>query len=132
MSEKILVVDDEAPVRDLLSDLFKKEGFLPETCSSGEEALEALKKDSFDVVLLDIKLGGINGLDVLQKIRAQYPELPVVMITGFGFDEELICKSKQFGCCGYIGKNMPVPQIIFTFKQFIKESKEKPDKKAVK
>ena len=125
MLYKILVVDDEAPVRDLLEDLFKKEDCLPITCGSGEEALDILKKETFDVVLLDIKLSGMSGLELLKDIREKYANLPVVMITGFGFDEELICKSKQFGCCGYIGKNMPVDQIIVTFKQFVKEAKER-------
>lgn len=125
MLYKILVVDDEVPVRDLLGDLFKKENYLPFTCGSGEEALEVLKKEAFDVVLLDIKLGGMSGLELLKEIRAKFANLPVVMITGFGYDEELISKSKQFGCCGYIGKNMPVDQIISTFKQFVKESKER-------
>ena len=125
MLYKILVVDDEAPVRDLLVDLFKKEDCLSIACGSGEEALAILKKEAFDVVLLDIKLSGIGGLEVLKDIRDNYASLPVVMITGFGFDEELIGKSKQFGCCGYIGKNMPVAQIIVTFKQFVKEAKER-------
>lgn len=125
MLYKILVVDDEAPVRDLLSDLFKEEDCHPVTCSSGEEALAALTKETFDVVLLDIKLSGMNGLEVLKNIREKYKDLPVVMITGFGFDEELIGKSKQFGCSGYIGKNMPVAQILVTFKQFVKEAKER-------
>ncbi|HNW39821.1 MAG TPA: response regulator [Candidatus Omnitrophota bacterium] len=125
MLYKILVVDDEPPVRDLLEDLFKKEDCVPVTCGSGEEALALLKKETFDVVLLDIKLSGISGLDVLKDIREKYSDLPVVMITGFGFDEELIGKSKQFGCCGYIGKNMPVAEIIVTFKKFVKEAKER-------
>ena len=125
MLYKILVVDDEAPVRDLLEDLLKKEDCLPITCGSGEEALAILKKETFDVVLLDIKLPGMGGLEVLKDISEKYAHLPVVMITGFGFDEELVAKSKQFGCCGYIGKNMPVAQIIVTFKQFVKEAKEK-------
>ena len=125
MLYKILIVDDEAPVRELLGDLFKKEDCSSVGCGSGEEALEELKKESFDVVLLDIKLPGMSGLEVLKEIRHKYPDLPVVMITGFGFDEELIVKSKQFGCCGYIGKNMPVAQIIVTFKQFVKEAKGK-------
>ena len=125
MLYKILVVDDEAPVRDLLEDLFKKEDCLPITCASGEEALAILKKEIFDVVLLDINLSGMSGLELLKDIRQGYAYLPVVMITGFGFDEELIGKSKQFGCCGYIGKNMPVDQIIVTFKQFVKEAKER-------
>ncbi len=125
MLYKILIVDDEMPVSDLLKDLLKKEDCLPVTCGSGEEALAILKNETFDVVLLDIKLPGMSGLEVLKEIRLRYASLPVVMITGFGFDEELIDKSKQFGCCGYIGKNMPVAQIIVTFKQFVKEAKEK-------
>ena len=125
MLYKILVIDDEAPVRDLLEDLLKREDCLVIACGSGEEALAILKKETFDVVLLDIKLSGMSGLEILKDIREKYTNLPVVMITGFGFDEELIGKSKQFGCCGYIGKNMPVAQIIATFKQFVKEAKER-------
>jgi len=122
---KILVVDDEAPVRELLEDLFKKEDCVSVSCGSGEEALTILEKETFDVVLLDIKLPGMSGLELLKEIKIKYGNLPVVMITGFGFDEELICKSKQFGCCGYIGKNMPIAQIIVTFKQFVKDAKER-------
>ena len=125
MLYKILVIDDEAPVRDLLKDLFKKEDCLTVTCGGGEEALKILNREIFDVVLLDIKLSGMSGLELLKEIRQRHANLPVVMITGFGFDEELICKSKQFGCCGYIGKNMPVNQIIATFKKIVKEAKER-------
>ena len=87
--------------------------------------MEILKKESFDVVLLDIKLPGMSGLEVLKNIREKNKNLPVVMITGFGFDEELIAKTKEFGCSGYIGKNMPVSQIIITFKEFVKKAKER-------
>ena len=125
MLYKILIVDDEAPVRDLFVDLFKKEDCQTVACPSGEEALTILAKDVFDVVLLDIKLPGMSGLEVLKNIREKYKSLPVIMITGFGFDEDLIAKSKQFGCSGYIGKNMPVAQIIITFKQFVKNAKER-------
>jgi len=125
MLYKILIVDDEPPVRDLFEDLFKKEDCQTITCASGEEALAHLKKDVFDVVLLDIKLPGMSGLEVLKNIRDTHKDLPVVMITGFGFDEDLIAKSKQFGCSGYIGKNMPIAQIIVTFKQFVKNAKDK-------
>jgi two-component system response regulator (stage 0 sporulation protein F) len=125
MLYKILIVDDEATVRDLFVDLFKKEDCESKACATGEQALEILKKESFDVVLLDIKLPGISGLEVLKNIRDTNSDLPVVMITGFGYDEELIAKTKQFGCSGYIGKNMPVSQIIITFKQFVKTAKER-------
>ncbi|MDP2927471.1 MAG: response regulator [Candidatus Omnitrophota bacterium] len=125
MLYKVLVVDDESAVRDLLRDFLKKEDCLSITCRSGEEALAILKKETFDAVLLDIKLSGMSGLEVLKEIRKNYANLPVVMITGFGFDEELIYKSKQLGCSGFIGKNIPMTQIIVTFKQFVKEAKGK-------
>ncbi|MDD5561393.1 MAG: response regulator [Candidatus Omnitrophica bacterium] len=123
MAHKVLVVDDELPVRDLLNDLLKRESYIVTVCPSGEEALELLKKDSFDVVLLDIKLPGISGLEVLKNIRDTNKGLAVIMITGFGYNEDLICKTKEFGCSGYIGKNMPVAQIITTFKQIVKGAK---------
>ena len=123
MSYKVLVVDDEAPVRDLLNDLLKREDCVVTLCATGEEALDLLKNNTFDVVLLDIKLPGISGLEVLKNIRDTNRILLVIMITGFGYNEDLISKSKEFGCSGYIGKNMPVAQIISTFKEFAKITK---------
>lgn len=125
MAHKVLIIDDETPVRDLFSDLLKREGCLPIGCSNREEALEKLSQENFDIVLLDIKLQEISGLEVLKDIRDIYKDLPVVMITGFGYNEDLIAKAKQFGCSGYIGKNMSIPQIISSFKQFVKNAKEK-------
>jgi len=124
MSYKVLVVDDEAPVRDLFSDLLKKERCTVKCVSSGEESLDVIKEEDFDIVLLDIKLGGISGLETLKKIKDIKPNLIVIMITGFGYDESLIAKSKEYGCSGYIGKNMPISQIMSNFKLFAKTAQE--------
>ena len=128
MVYKVLVVDDEAPVRDLFNDLLKKEKCLVQCVSSGEESLEVIQKEDFDIVLLDIKLGGISGLETLKKIRETKPNLTVVMITGFGYDENLITQSKELGCDGYIGKNMPISQIINNFRLFVKMAQERTKK----
>jgi len=125
MPQKILVVDDEAPVREMLNDLLKKEGYRVFTVSSGEDALESVGKEDFDAILLDVKLGGIGGLETLKKIKDKKPDTIVIMITGFGYDEELVTKSNEYGCCGFIAKNASIPQIISCFKSFIKEAKEK-------
>jgi len=124
MPYKVLVVDDEAPVRDLFSDLLKKERCTVKCASSGEESLDIIKEEDFDIVLLDIKLGGISGLEALKKIKDIKPNLIVIMITGFGYDESLIAKSKEYGCSGYIGKNMPISQIMSNFKLFAKTAQE--------
>jgi len=128
MSYKVLVVDDEEPVRRLLEDLLKKEKCTVKFATSGEEALDIIGKEDFEVVLLDIKLPGISGLDTLKKIKERKPYLIVIMITGFGYNEELIAKSKELGCSGYIGKDMPISQIISNFKLFAKTARDKAKK----
>ncbi|MFA5096505.1 MAG: response regulator [Candidatus Omnitrophota bacterium] len=125
MHGKILVVDDEAPVRDMFKELLKKQKFQVRAVSTGEEALEAIAGEDFEAILLDVKLGGMSGLETLREIKKQKPEMIVIMITGFGYDEELIAKSNEYGCSGYIGKNASISQIIHCFKSFIKDAKEK-------
>ncbi len=125
MSYKILVVDDEVAVRETLCDLLQNEECFASSCSSGEEALVFLAKQECDIVLLDIKLAEASGLEVLKNIRQIYKELPVVMITGFGYDEDLIAKSRQLGCSGYVGKNMSAAKIITIIKQFVKNAQDK-------
>ena len=121
---KVLVVDDEAPVREMFEELLKKENYRISSVATGEEALEIVKKEDFDVVLLDIKLPGISGIEALKKLKDLKPNLIIIMITGFGYDDNLIAKSKEYGCSGYIGKNMPISQIMSNFKLFIKNAKE--------
>lgn len=117
---KVLIVDDEEPVRDLFKDLLEREGYAVKSAGSGEEALELINQDNFEVVLLDIKLPGISGLETLKRIKGINENLIVIMITGFGYDEELISQSKEYGCSGYIGKNISPSEIISNFKLFVK------------
>lgn len=125
MAGKILVVDDEAPVRDMFKDLLRNEGYQTQTVATGEEALEAIDKDDFEAVLLDVKLGQMSGLETLKKIKEKKPSTIVIMITGFGYDEQLVTKSNEYGCSGYIAKNASISRIIHCFKTFIKDAKEK-------
>lgn len=125
MLYKVLVVDDESAVRELFCDLLLEEDCQVKSASTGEEAMEMVAREDFDVLLLDIKLPGMSGLEVLRKIKESKPDIAVIMITGFGYDESLIAKSRDYGCSGYIGKNMPIAQIINSFKDFARMSKEK-------
>lgn len=125
MSYKILVIDDEEPVRELFRDLLHDEDWQTVCVAGGEEALEVIKKEDFDLVLLDIKLTGMNGFDVLKKIKEIKPSLEVAMLTGFGYVEELVDLAEQCGSCGYISKNLPVAQIMDNIKVFAKAAREK-------
>ena len=83
-STKILIVDDELVMRESLAGWLERDGHIIETAESGEEALAKLKATRFDILLVDIKMEGISGLEVLKRVKADDPDIEIVMITAFG------------------------------------------------
>ena len=81
---KILIVDDELIMRESLAGWLERDGHAVQTAASGEEALEKVKDTQFDIFLVDIKMEGISGLDVLRSVRETDPDADVVMITAYG------------------------------------------------
>ncbi|NQT89678.1 MAG: response regulator [Candidatus Omnitrophica bacterium] len=113
---KILVVDDETDALELFKDLFASKGYEVECAPGGMEALALVEKSNIDVVLLDINMPVIDGIETLAKLKQKKPDLPVVMLTAYGYDEELVNKALGLGASGYISKNLPLAQIVHTFK----------------
>ena len=87
---KILVIDDEAGIRESLEVLLTLEGYRVEMAIDGEEGLAMLEQRSYDLVLLDLALPGQTGLELLPQIHERYPELPVVMITAYGTVDNVV------------------------------------------
>jgi DNA-binding NtrC family response regulator len=83
-SAKILIVDDELIMRESLAGWLERDGHEIQTALSGEEALKKCKDTRFDILLVDIKMEGMNGLDVLKQVRESDPDVDVVMITAYG------------------------------------------------
>ena len=83
-STKIFIVDDELVMRKSLSGWLERDGYEVDTAESGEEAIEKLKKTRFDLLLVDIKMEGISGLDVLKHVMENDPDVAVIMITAYG------------------------------------------------
>jgi DNA-binding NtrC family response regulator len=81
---RILIVDDEVIMRESLSGWLARDGHDVETAASGEEALEKLQRSRFDILLVDIKMEGISGLEVLRKVKENDPDVAIVMITAYG------------------------------------------------
>ncbi len=81
--QKIMVIDDEKIVGDMAKLALEQDGFYVETFLNGEPALERLKKEKFDVVVTDLKMKGIDGMEVLKMVRSLYPKTQVIMITAF-------------------------------------------------
>jgi len=84
---RILVVDDEETMLQSLSKLLTLMGFETETADSGEKALDVLRQQTVDVVITDINMPGMSGMELLKRVKKKDPHLPVIIITGFGIDQ---------------------------------------------
>ena len=99
----ILLIDDEAIALANLSHVFEKEGYRVTTCKDGESGLAEMQKHAFDLVLTDLRMPGIDGMDVLRHIRETTPEVPVIMITGHASLDSAVDAMKA-GAYHYISK----------------------------
>jgi len=99
----ILVIDDEESMRDSCQQTLSRSGYYVETAENGGKGLEILKKTSYDLVILDLKMPGLNGLEVLEKIKEDDPEIVVVVITGHATIESAVEAMKK-GAYDFIPK----------------------------
>src|SRR5215831_1837670 len=99
----VLIVDDEAEIRESLETLLELEGYEAETAASGEEGLTKLGEHPFDLVLLDLALPDRNGIDLLPEIRAFDPQISVIMITAYGTVEDAV-RAMQSGATNFLQK----------------------------
>ncbi|MCG2829419.1 MAG: response regulator, partial [Desulfobacteraceae bacterium] len=90
MFPSILIVDDELSILQSLSGLLADEGFEVKTASNGYEGLKIVEEESPDLVLLDIWMPGIDGIETLKEIKKNYPTIPVIIITGHGTIETAV------------------------------------------
>lgn len=106
----VLVVDDEAVIREGLRRILEKEGFHVETSASGQIALERMQEENFGLVISDLKMPGMSGMEVLKAIKILQPEVPVIIITGFSTVDTAVEAMKN-GAFDYIAKPFTPDQI---------------------
>jgi DNA-binding NtrC family response regulator len=110
--QKLLIVDDEEDVRDFAANFFRKRKLDVNTAGSGEEALETLKTNRPDLVLLDIRMGGITGVQTLAEIKKIDRNIKVVMVTGTRPEEnECYNECISLGACGYVHKPLELKEL---------------------
>lgn len=114
MSE-ILIIDDEKAIRKTLSEILSYEGYKIEEASDGEEGLKKFKEKNFDVVLCDIKMPKIDGLEFLERAREAHPDIPVIMISGHGNIDTAVEAVKK-GAYDYISKPPDLNRLLITIR----------------
>ncbi|HEX7190561.1 MAG TPA: sigma-54 dependent transcriptional regulator [Thermoanaerobaculia bacterium] len=119
-SLRVMIVDDEEVLRDVLEVVLRREGFDVVLAASGEEALNLLDGDEVDLVILDVMLPGISGIDTLRAIRIANPTLPVVVITAFSSIDGAI-EAMKFGAFHYIPKPFKNEEVVLTVNKALEQ-----------
>ncbi|HSO19370.1 MAG TPA: sigma-54 dependent transcriptional regulator [Desulfosarcina sp.] len=138
----ILIIDDDDQLRISFERLMKEEGYRVVTAASGEAGIRMLSASSPDLVVLDVRLPGINGLETFRQIHRIEPKLPVIIMTAYGTTETAI-EATKMGAFDYVIKPFDIPQMLTTIRQALEagrfmrspvdmgESSEKPQGEAI-
>lgn len=124
MEIRILVVDDELSMREFLAILLEREGYVVDQAESAETALDFLEADSYDLVISDVQMPGLDGIQLLGKIKESTPETAVLMMTAFSTAEQAV-EAMKIGAYDYIAKPFKVEEV----KILVRNALEKRDLK---
>lgn len=130
---KILIVEDEQAIRRVLKNILEDENksYQISEAENGKQAIEAASKETFDLVLCDIKMPVMDGQEVLEKLRADYPETPVVMISGHG-DLETAVDCMRMGAYDYISKPPDLNRLLNTVRNALDRNELAKENKVLK
>jgi two-component system nitrogen regulation response regulator NtrX len=117
---QILIVDDEAGVRSALSGVLRDEGYGVEAVESGEACLDRVLRNSYDVIVLDIWLPGMDGLATLQKLQERHVEAPVIMISGHGNIESAV-RAIKMGAFDFVEKPLSLDKTVLVVSNAVKQ-----------
>ncbi len=118
----IMIVDDEKVVRESFLHWFEKIGHRVEAAASGIEALDKLAQAPFEVMFVDIKMPGMNGIELLEKVKSEYPDTTVVIITAYGSIESSV-KAMQMGAADYLLKPFKPDQLTLVMEKIAQQKK---------
>ncbi|MEW5945614.1 MAG: sigma-54 dependent transcriptional regulator [bacterium] len=121
-AHKVLVVDDEENMRFFLREALSRENYEVALAASGEEALRLLRADGFGAVILDIRMSRIGGMEVLEEIKKEKPELPVIMMTAYG-SKKVAMETLRKGAYDYFTKPFDVDEMRVVVKRAVEKQK---------
>jgi len=118
--ERLLIVDDDRAQAETLARVLRLDGYATEVAVSGAEALEALARGRFDLLLTDLKMPGMDGLELFRRARAAHPDLPVIVVTAHGTIETAIAAIRE-GVRDFVQKPIYAEELVHRFRQVFAE-----------
>lgn len=111
MAKKILLVDDQMGIRRLLGEVFTSEGYHVATAANGYEALELVEKEAFNLALVDMKMPGMSGLELLRQLKQVQKDIAVIIMTAYG-ELKIVNEVLILGAYKYITKPFDIDELI--------------------
>lgn len=118
MKQKILIVDDQYGIRILLNEVFQKEGYDTFQAANGAQAIEIAKKESPDLVILDMKIPGMDGIEILKRLKKIDQDISVIIMTAYG-ELDMIQEAKNLGALDHFTKPFDIDEIRKAVKDYI-------------
>ena len=118
MKEKILIVDDQFGIRILLNEVLQKEGYQTFQAANGVQALDIVKKDPPDLVLLDMKIPGMDGIEILKRMKVIEPNIRVLIMTAYG-ELDMIQEAMNLGALTHFAKPFDIDDIRSAVKKYL-------------
>ncbi|AIK48729.1 sporulation initiation phosphotransferase F [Bacillus atrophaeus subsp. globigii] len=118
MNEKILIVDDQYGIRILLNEVFNKEGYQTFQAANGLQALDIVTKERPDLVLLDMKIPGMDGIEILKRMKVIDESIRVIIMTAYG-ELDMIQESKDLGALTRFAKPFDIDEIRDAVKKYL-------------
>lgn len=132
MNEKILIIDREPDIRKALESLLRKEGYQVRNASTGEEAIDTLKSDTFDLVIMDINIPGTNGLQLMRNIKELEKAIEVIVLTGLNSINNAVQALRAEGAFDFISKPLEnYDQLLISVKQALEKRRLNMEKNTV-
>ena len=127
----VLIVDDESAIRESLQGILEEEGYKTSAAASGEACLELLKKKSFDIILLDIWLPGMDGLETLERVRELENAPEVIIISGHGTIETAV-RATKLGAFDFLEKPLSLEKTLILIKHAVEAKKLRQENRDLK
>ncbi len=118
------MIDDDASLLKIYTRILGKHGYQAYTAENGREALEKLKKQRYDAILIDVRLPDVNGIELLQRIHAQTPEAVKIIVTGFPSPEDRT-RALSSGATAYLGKPVRTEELLKILDDKLKPAQKK-------
>ena len=121
--KNILVVDDDTGVRTVFSSILRKEGYRVTAVKNGYEAIKVIDEESFDLALVDLRMPGLDGIQVLERIRSRRPQTRVIIYSAYGLVEDAV-EAMRKGATDYLNKPFSPNELELSVKKALEKSRD--------